>query len=827
MRVLRRPARPPGEARAPEARPARFIWYGAGGENELHLQLVPSRRRTSRTSALRSTTSRAAGPARESRVRDDRPDAACGRPRFMCRDPFGNLIELVTDACDVVSGHRLSGSMSARAASRASPCRTRASARDGRGGLPALDPAARLGRAGSRGLVAGLAGGARPAAGRASGVQRPDARACRARRWRPGPAAGDPLERPANRCRVRRDRAPNRPRAPDRAHREPGSDRIDRPEAPLARAVTSRKTLPRIRHVLLPKDYASFDSTASARPTSPTPPGRCSSTSPGVAGRTSLRGPEIRSNGCRLCRESTEVAGAGYQAAAALRRGVIEPGPVLRRARNLRGRPCRASRLCPRPRRASTSSAMRCRARGMRWGRRCARPVRPRGPREPLGATYGALDVEAARWAPGAEGLRSPPTWRASARPTRIRPSGERSSAFRSVAIGGRSPVQRSRASPTASAIRSSSCGHSVSEPPRPGLGGGARSTSGCRSSPRSSVPARVHGRRGGRGLRGGAARRASARACSPTPREAVARYFRVTERIDPEPGWVGRLREYRRFATLYPKLSRNWGTGIPPASSKDGATGCWRTRQRTTDRLSPLRPDYIRYFAGFGFSRRAARRVRPEHDRGDGRVRARVRGQAGPGGDHVRAHPGLPRVPGNRTPDADLRPGARRPRPRGHNRSRRGCSPAFSAIRGPRSARSPRVGGRFGDDREHDGSQERDELALIRESARWCAHAHRPLQEYSRVGAPRPRRAFAPGHRGDARALPSRPCGRHRATGIVRRRLGRIPRPDRSPQRRAHAVRRISARLPAGAVPVTETSAPIWGFNAELGAGVDPRAAD
>ena len=51
------------------------------------------------------------------------------------------------------------------------------------------------------------------------GFVRADARARRARRGRRGAAAGDPLERPAHRRRVRRDRAARRPRAIGRAHR--------------------------------------------------------------------------------------------------------------------------------------------------------------------------------------------------------------------------------------------------------------------------------------------------------------------------------------------------------------------------------------------------------------------------------------------------------------------------------------------------------------------------------------------------------------------------------------------------------------------------------
>ena len=85
------------------------------------------------------------------------------------------------------------------------------------GGVPALDAAARLGRAGSRGLVARDRGGARRARRRRRRRDRPlrpDARPRRPRLRRARAAARDPLERPAHRRRVRRDRgAGRRPRA--------------------------------------------------------------------------------------------------------------------------------------------------------------------------------------------------------------------------------------------------------------------------------------------------------------------------------------------------------------------------------------------------------------------------------------------------------------------------------------------------------------------------------------------------------------------------------------------------------------------------------------
>jgi catechol 2,3-dioxygenase-like lactoylglutathione lyase family enzyme len=80
----------------PKLDPARFIWYRAGGENELHLQLTPEPAPdrphfclvADELEELRSHLE-AAG------VETIDPTEIIGRPRFMCRDPFGNLIEFV------------------------------------------------------------------------------------------------------------------------------------------------------------------------------------------------------------------------------------------------------------------------------------------------------------------------------------------------------------------------------------------------------------------------------------------------------------------------------------------------------------------------------------------------------------------------------------------------------------------------------------------------------------------------------------------------------------------------------------------------------------
>jgi catechol 2,3-dioxygenase-like lactoylglutathione lyase family enzyme len=78
----------------PNLDPAWFIWYRVGGQLELHLMLLveapPERSHfclvVDDLDGLRSRLERARVETREGTV-------ILGRPRFTCRDPFGNLIE--------------------------------------------------------------------------------------------------------------------------------------------------------------------------------------------------------------------------------------------------------------------------------------------------------------------------------------------------------------------------------------------------------------------------------------------------------------------------------------------------------------------------------------------------------------------------------------------------------------------------------------------------------------------------------------------------------------------------------------------------------------
>jgi catechol 2,3-dioxygenase-like lactoylglutathione lyase family enzyme len=80
----------------PKLDPSRFIWYRVGGDCELHLMLLDERPPETPhfclavdgdLGELRARLEAAGVPTRDGTELVD-------RPRFTCRDPFGNLIEL-------------------------------------------------------------------------------------------------------------------------------------------------------------------------------------------------------------------------------------------------------------------------------------------------------------------------------------------------------------------------------------------------------------------------------------------------------------------------------------------------------------------------------------------------------------------------------------------------------------------------------------------------------------------------------------------------------------------------------------------------------------
>jgi Xaa-Pro aminopeptidase len=107
-------------------------------------------------------------------------------------------------------------------------------------------------------------------------------------------------------------------------------------------------------------------------------------------------------------------------------------------------------------------------------------------------------------------------------------------------------------------------------------------------------------------------------------------------------------------------------------------------------------------------------------------------------------------------------------------------------------------------------------EIALIRESGRWCAHAHRLLQEYSRPGATEAEASLRAGYETTLTMLAELGDryggGLSSSSGASAGYRGQIG--QRSSW--AHAVAH-NIQFKPGDVLVTETSAPIWGYNAEL----------
>ena len=107
-------------------------------------------------------------------------------------------------------------------------------------------------------------------------------------------------------------------------------------------------------------------------------------------------------------------------------------------------------------------------------------------------------------------------------------------------------------------------------------------------------------------------------------------------------------------------------------------------------------------------------------------------------------------------------------------------------------------------------------EVALIRESARWCAHAHGLLQEYTRPGTTEAEASLRAGHEATLAMLETlgSSYGGQQASsdGCSAGYRGQIG--PRSAW--AHAVAH-NIEFREGDVLVTETSAPVWGYNAEL----------
>jgi Xaa-Pro aminopeptidase len=107
-------------------------------------------------------------------------------------------------------------------------------------------------------------------------------------------------------------------------------------------------------------------------------------------------------------------------------------------------------------------------------------------------------------------------------------------------------------------------------------------------------------------------------------------------------------------------------------------------------------------------------------------------------------------------------------------------------------------------------------EIALIRESGRWCAHAHRLLQEYTRPGVTEAEASHRAGHESTLAmldALGDSFGGQLGSNdGVKAGYRGQIGRRSAWAHAIAHNI-----EFERGDMLVSETGAPVWGYNAEL----------
>jgi Xaa-Pro aminopeptidase len=108
------------------------------------------------------------------------------------------------------------------------------------------------------------------------------------------------------------------------------------------------------------------------------------------------------------------------------------------------------------------------------------------------------------------------------------------------------------------------------------------------------------------------------------------------------------------------------------------------------------------------------------------------------------------------------------------------------------------------------------NEIELIRESGRWCAHAHRLLQEYTRPGVTEAEASLRAGHESTLamlEALGDSFGGQLGSNdGVKAGYRGQIGRRSAWAHAIAHNI-----EFERGDMVVTETGAPVWGYNAEL----------
>ena len=268
---------------------------------------------------------------------------------------------------------------------------------------------------------------------------------------------------------ARRSRS-GRPRAADRADRQPRADRVHGAEAPLAAHATSPTSTRASAGSCSRRTTCVFDSPASTRSTRRMPRARCSSTSRARRWSDEVlrRARASRASGCRRLPSRPDVAAA--PATRRRRRSAsasIEAGPLSVVARHLRrrlrGAPGVRGRAGGRvhvfchavPGTWHAMGVMLSAAGSLRWLRDVVAP----------GVPFDELVAEAARWPPGREGLlflpylageRTPHADpdargafvgpRAAARPRRARPRRARGRRLRSARLARAAPRARRRA---------------------------------------------------------------------------------------------------------------------------------------------------------------------------------------------------------------------------------------------------------------------------------------------------------------------------------------------------------------------------------------------
>jgi xylulokinase len=318
------------------------------------------------------------------------------------------------------------------------------------------------------------------------------------------------------------------------------------------------ETYGRIRHVLLPKDYVRFRLTGERLIDAAEASGTLLFD---VANRRwstdVLDALELPAEWLPPAYESTEIAGAGDQAAAALGVGIASPGPVsvvlgtsgvvFAALESYAADPeARVHVFCHAvPATWHAMGVMLSAAGSAAWVRRA------------LGVDFGVLDEEAARWEPGTEGLLFAPYLAGERTPhadpdargafTGLSLRHDRGALWRAtlegVAYGLRDSLELLRALGVRAEVGRVS-------------GGGARSTLWLR------IVAAVLGlplelTESEEGSAYGAALLAGIRAgVFADPADAVARCVRVRDRVEPDPAWRAVYeRGYARYRKLYPNL--------------------------------------------------------------------------------------------------------------------------------------------------------------------------------------------------------------------------------------------------------------------------------